>query len=87
MGRISSGPPLLLDLFNSSLAIVLATCALGASGVGYRIVEASEDSLLTGGCGVAIVNSCGLALRDLDFSRIGTGAQAGVVVQVVHSMS
>ena len=78
MGRIGSvGPPLLLDLFNSSLAIALATCALGGSGVGYLTVEASESSLL-GGCalGVAIVNSCGLALRDLDFSRIG-GAGGG----------
>ena len=73
MGRIGSvGPPLLLDLFSSSLAISLATCARGASGSGdgYLTVEAIEGSL-EGGCalGVAIKNSCGFALRDLDFSR------------------
>ena len=41
------------------------------------MVLATDTSLL-GGCalGVAIVNSCGLALRDLDFSRIG-GAGGG----------
>ena len=51
--------------------MVLAICALGVSGSkeGYPTVEANEDARVTG-CplGVAIVNSCGLALRDLDFS-------------------
>ena len=84
IGRIGSvGPPLLLALFNSSLAIALATCALGGSGVGYLIVEASESSLLVGcALGVAIVNSCALALRDLDFSWIagaGPGGGGGAV--------
>ena len=78
MGSIGSGaPPRLLDRFNSSLAIVRASWARGGSGVGYLMVLATDTSLL-GGCalGVAIVNSCGLALRDLDFSRIG-GAGGG----------
>ena len=80
---MTSVPPLLRDLWSSSLATVLAICALGGSGsgLGYRIVEASEGSLLsTGGCcalGVAIVNSCGLALLDLVFARIGIGGGAG----------
>ena len=81
MGRIGSvGPPLLLDLFNSSLAIALATCARGASGSGdgYLTVEAIEASL-EGRCalGVAIVSSSGLALLDLDFSRGRTGGAGG----------
>ena len=80
IGRIGGGgsPPLLLDLFNSSLAMVLATCALGGSGVGYLTVEANDASLLGGwGLGVAIANSCGFALRDLDLSRASIGGAGG----------
>ena len=58
--------------------MVLATCALGGSGVGYLTVEANDASLLGGwGLGVAIANSCGFALRDLDLSRASIGGAGG----------
>ena len=74
----SDGPPLLRDLFSSSLAMVLATCVLGGSGVGYLTVLAIDASLEGGwALGVAMVYSCGLALRDLDFSRVRVGGGGG----------
>ena len=67
IGRIGSGPPRLLDLWSSSLAMVLAICARGGSGSGpmegYRIVLATLG--LRAGMG------SGTPLRDLDLGTLG----------------
>ena len=75
MGRIGSGgPPLLRDLPSSSLAMVLAICALpliGGSGSGpiegYRIVLATLR--LRAGMG------SGTPLLDLDLGSLGVAIE------------